>query len=200
MTTKGTFQLGRTKSMSGDFYIAFIDVTDKDGHIWNHCEVRGWTKEEAISNAKLILSALNNSENQNKETSDKVKIKRLETRNTILELTLQTLRDQMRDGNSDGKYDLFLEILKNADVKTDKFPNGLTSWYETHHEIVRAIAIADDRETSSLLKKIHETKGIGGLYELAENLTDEFEKLNDGREWDGEFFDEVEKFSEEKLK
>ena len=37
-------------------------------------------------------------------------------------------------------------------------------------------------------------QGTGGMYELAEELTDEFEKLNADREWDGEFFDEIEEF------
>lgn len=32
------------------------------------------------------------------------------------------------------------------------------------------------------------------MYELAEELTDKFETLNQNREWDGEFFDEIEAF------
>ena len=45
----------------------------------------------------------------------------------------------------------------------------------------------------------HSEQGHGGLYELAEELTDEFELLNKGRVWDGEFFDEIEEFLSEKL-
>jgi hypothetical protein len=35
---------------------------------------------------------------------------------------------------------------------------------------------------------------------LANDLTDEFELLNKDREWDGEFFDEIERFLDEKFK
>jgi hypothetical protein len=43
-----------------------------------------------------------------------------------------------------------------------------------------------------------ESYGTGGLYELAESLTDDFEKLNAGRLWDGEFFEEIWDFLESK--
>ncbi len=36
--------------------------------------------------------------------------------------------------------------------------------------------------------------GHGGLYELAEFLTDKFELLNKGKTWDGNWFDEIESF------
>lgn len=81
------------------------------------------------------------------------------------------------------------------------FPNGFESWQETHFEVVsyieqlRSQAIIE----SNLINEIQETKGTGGFYELAEELTDEFEKLNEGREWDGEFFDEIEDFLGKKL-
>jgi hypothetical protein len=52
---------------------------------------------------------------------------------------------------------------------------------------------------SELLEKTIKEKGHGGLYELAEDLTDEFETINKNREWDGEFFEEIETFLNEKL-
>lgn len=39
----------------------------------------------------------------------------------------------------------------------------------------------------------------GGLWELAEELTDIFQKRNEGREWDGEFFEVMGAFIEENL-
>ena len=77
-----------------------------------------------------------------------------------------------------------------------EFPNGFASWQETHYEVVAAItSIALDNDNKdNLVYKTYREDGLGGLYELAEELTDEFELLNKGREWDGEFFEEIEGF------
>jgi len=75
------------------------------------------------------------------------------------------------------------------------FPNGFSSWQETHYEVVQAISeeyLKD--EPKGLVLECQEAKGHGGLYELAEELTDEFEKLHIGREWDGDFFEVISKF------
>jgi hypothetical protein len=42
--------------------------------------------------------------------------------------------------------------------------------------------------------------GTGLFYELATVWTDEFEAKNKGREWDGEFFEEIDAFVEGKIK
>lgn len=76
-------------------------------------------------------------------------------------------------------------------------PNGFTSWYETHHEVVATIHT--EKPNSPVLKKIQLEEGRCGFYTLAKKLTDKFEKLNTGREWDGEFFEEVEKFLTKEL-
>jgi len=41
--------------------------------------------------------------------------------------------------------------------------------------------------------------GRGALYELAEDWTNQFEERNKNRDWDGEFFDEIEQFITEKI-
>jgi len=87
----------------------------------------------------------------------------------------------------------------------EKFPNGFASWYETHHEVVSAITqsiLLEEKEPEfkSKATTVSEEQGTGGLYELAEELTDKFEKLHEGREWDGEFFDEIEDFLQKELK
>lgn len=80
------------------------------------------------------------------------------------------------------------------------FPNGFESWHETHFEVVSRIAIEHQKDIpTGLVAERHEMSGHGGLYELAEELTDEFEALHEGREWDGDFFDTIESFLEEKL-
>lgn len=84
-----------------------------------------------------------------------------------------------------------------------QFPNGFTSWQETHYEVVSAIERswnAMGESDSQVVSERQLAQGHGGLYELAEELTDEFEALNAGREWDGEFFDEIEVFLDRKLK
>jgi hypothetical protein len=86
-------------------------------------------------------------------------------------------------------------------MSTEKhFPNGFESWMETHYEVVEAmttVLLRDD--TSNVVTDRQEKQGHGGLYEFAEELTDEFELMNEGREWDGEFFDEIEKFLNDKI-
>ena len=81
------------------------------------------------------------------------------------------------------------------------FPNGFASWQETHYEVVQAITIEhiQDKRTG-LVAYRHEAQGIGGLYELAEELTDEFEAIHEGHEWDGEFFETIEEWLSLQLK
>ncbi len=77
--------------------------------------------------------------------------------------------------------------------------NGLPSYLETHFEIVDLICIDTDNE-DSLAYHIAETQGRGGMYKLAEKLTDEFEEIYQGREWDGDFFDTISEFINNKNK
>ena len=87
-------------------------------------------------------------------------------------------------------------------MKTEKnFPNGFSSWQETHYEVVQAITLEhiQDKRTG-LVAYRHEAQGIGGLYELAEELTDEFEAIHEGETWeDTGFLETLENFIDEKL-
>ena len=81
------------------------------------------------------------------------------------------------------------------------FSNGFESWHETHFEVVQEISNELSKvQPEGIVKKMQDEFGHGGLYILAFELTNEFEKLNKGRQWDGEFFDEIETFLAEKLK
>lgn len=81
-------------------------------------------------------------------------------------------------------------------MKTKEF----ISWSETHFEISGAISIELNKNwMSKKLKTIQKEEGHCGFYNLANKLTDEFEELNKNREWDGEFFDEVEQFIEKNI-
>ena len=79
-------------------------------------------------------------------------------------------------------------------------PFDFESWHETHYEVVAAIATecAKD-EPQGLVKEVLDEQGYGGRYELARDLTNEFETLNKDRQWDGEYFDEIELFLNQKL-
>jgi hypothetical protein len=76
-------------------------------------------------------------------------------------------------------------------------PNGLISWTETHFEVV-AHLIRTENQSGSLSNQRHTQQGIGGLYELAEDLATQFEKKFEGKDWDGDFYDEIEAFLSEK--
>lgn len=76
-----------------------------------------------------------------------------------------------------------------SDNKT--FPNGFESWHETHYEIVQHLTETIDN-SGSLANCRQEQQGHGGLYELAEELTDKFELQHQDRVWDGDFFDTIE--------
>jgi len=91
--------------------------------------------------------------------------------------------------------DLLMEITE-PDAQPD-FPNGFDSWQQTHFEIAGIIHQSTERK-GSLSCQCHESEGIGGLYQLAQEMTDEFENLHTARNWDGEFFDELDQFCRSK--
>lgn len=81
-----------------------------------------------------------------------------------------------------------------------EFPNSFENWYESFFEVTTYIEERlrfYDNNDGNEVEEIHrrvESEGRGGLYLLAKEWTDEFEELNKGREWDGEFFDEIDEF------
>lgn len=82
--------------------------------------------------------------------------------------------------------------------KDENFDFG--SYLETHFEIVEHIAL-NRNDNKTAIGKYYDSEmseGTGGLYILAEKWTDEFETINKGRTWDGEYFDEIEDFLKKK--
>ena len=73
------------------------------------------------------------------------------------------------------------------------FPNGFGYWQETHFEIVSHI-VTTCKTVGTMANDVNNLYGTKGMYKLAEELTDEFENLHKGRTWDGDYFDEIEKF------
>lgn len=83
------------------------------------------------------------------------------------------------------------------------FPNGLTNYLETYFEVVSYITLSLDIDTTiqsvTIFHEVQETQGRVGLYTLAKRWTNDFEKLYYGRVWDGEWFDVLYKFLENKV-
>jgi hypothetical protein len=67
------------------------------------------------------------------------------------------------------------------------------SWQETHFEMVAHIQSSVDHPC--FVADTHESEGRGGLYLLAEELTDEFEEIHKNTDWKEEnYIDEIEIF------
>lgn len=86
-------------------------------------------------------------------------------------------------------------VIKHNEHKIKIFPNGFASWQETHFEITRHI-ISELNKTlpNGPISEAMNNKGLGGVYELSEKMTDKFETENKDREWDGGFYDAIERF------
>lgn len=99
------------------------------------------------------------------------------------------------DGFGINKHEAFNDLMNNMpdgeELVNDRFPNGFESWYETHYFVSVHLSETEDVETSLAYHRTSR-QGMGGLWELSEELTDEFEKINKGRQWDGEWMDELE--------
>lgn len=107
---------------------------------------------------------------------------------------LPALLAVIQDGNSEGKRQAEIELRRLAQVAdkfVEQFPNGFDAWHETHFEIVSYLNRTVDQDGTFANSTMH-TQGTGGLYTVAESLTNEFERQHKGREWDGDFFDTLE--------
>ena len=86
-------------------------------------------------------------------------------------------------------------ILQKHELEDERFPNGLDSWKETHYIVSSRIESISDQGLNEVVNNL----STGERWDLAKLLTDEFENQNSGREWDGEFFDELDDFINSKL-
>jgi hypothetical protein len=81
-----------------------------------------------------------------------------------------------------------------------QFPNGFESWAETHFEMVTYISQCDDETGAIGFASI--MGGMGGLYDLAQEWTTEFEQKHQGVEWgkddDTQYFDTLDEFLNQK--
>lgn len=83
-----------------------------------------------------------------------------------------------------------------------RFPNGLESYLETHFHIAGVIAIELSKPEfdSKVVDDRYAAQGTGGMYELAQELTDEFEVEHEAATMaDSNYFEIIDDFIERKL-
>lgn len=78
------------------------------------------------------------------------------------------------------------------------YQNGKESWMETFWLITKQMQ-AEINSKKFLESKWYSDGGMLSEYTLAVSLADEFEKANKGRDWDGEWIEEIEKFVQKKM-
>ena len=102
--------------------------------------------------------------------------------------------------NNQNITELISSLRSSAKELFDLIEDKLSSWKDTHYEMVQAIVLNPDSE---IVRTTEEEMGYGGMYELAEDLTNEFEELHKGKVWgenNDSFFEEIEIFIENKFK
>jgi hypothetical protein len=90
--------------------------------------------------------------------------------------------------------------IEGVNMSEKEFSNTFTDWAESHYEISCLISnLVSEEDPSPRLKEVMEKEGTSGLYGLSIELTDLFERDNQGREWDGEWLTAVYDFVLEQL-
>lgn len=100
------------------------------------------------------------------------------------------------------EFNLVASVLNQlAKEKSTSVPkNGFREWAETHHEIVATIhAIIDNGIKLPRLERLLKMEGFGGLYDLCIELTNEFCKMYENEEWDGDWVDTIHFFVDNRL-
>lgn len=77
-------------------------------------------------------------------------------------------------------------------ITTAIFMTKNRNWIETYFEVVSFISYElSQNPKNGVIIETQIVQGHCGLYDLANEWTNEFEGFNKGREWDGEFIDEI---------
>jgi hypothetical protein len=101
------------------------------------------------------------------------------------------------------EYNLVASMLNQlAKEKANGVPkNGFRDWAETHHEMVCTIHALITNDTMPIrLLDIIDDEGVGGLYALGIDLTNEFCNTYENKEWNGNWIDTIIEFVNAKLK
>ena len=83
-----------------------------------------------------------------------------------------------------------------------RFQNSIENYLETYYEIVQAITIEHIKDSpKGKVKDIYDSEGRGGLYVLANQLTNKFENMYKNVNWGDEldWFDTIDIFIKNEL-
>ena len=119
-----------------------------------------------------------------------------------LDHTYQAVMDAMYNADNVSKQEVLLvsNLLNQLASKKAKLPKGFREWAETHHQIVCTIhAMINNDTMPNKLLDIVDKDGLGGLYELGIELTNEFCRIYENEEWDGDWVDTIIYFTNIKL-
>ena len=119
-----------------------------------------------------------------------------------LDHTYQAVMDAMYNADNVSKQEVLLvsSLLNQLASKKSKLPKGFREWAETHHQIVCTIhALINNDTMPNKLLDIVDKDGLGGLYELGIELTNEFCRIYENEEWDGDWVDTIIYFTNIKL-
>ena len=119
-----------------------------------------------------------------------------------LDHTYQAVMDAMYNADNVSKQEVLLlsSLLNQLASKKSKLPKGFREWAETHHQIVCTIhALINNDTMPNRLLDIVDKDGLGGLYELGIELTNEFCRIYENEEWYGDWVDTIIEFTNLKL-
>jgi len=119
-----------------------------------------------------------------------------------LDHTYQAVMDAMYNADNVSKQEVLLvsSLLNQLASKKSKLPKGFREWAETHHQIVCTIhAMINNDTMPNRLLDIVDKDGLGGLYELGIELTNEFCRIYENEEWGGDWVDTIIYFTNIKL-
>lgn len=119
-----------------------------------------------------------------------------------LDHTYQAVMDAMYNADNVSKQEVLLvsSLLNQLASKKVTLPKGFRDWAETHHEIVCTIhAFINNDIMPNKLMDIVDKDGVGGLYDLGIDLTNEFCNTYENRIWDGDWVDTIIQFTKLQL-
>ena len=112
--------------------------------------------------------------------------------------SLGSLRIFLNKADANDHYEKLLETHSHGRVVWGKTEiEGFECYLETHYEVTAAIERAEDE---ALQDDENLFDGMGEKWIAAQRFTTEFEQLNQSREWDGEWLDELDEFMSDKIK
>jgi hypothetical protein len=106
------------------------------------------------------------------------------------------LRKQYTEYEQEGKNATAnerLSIAAHLGMVVDEL-DQFDDYLETYHEITAYITLALYEDQKCVVTQRYAEQGHGGMYELAEEWTNEFHSLYADREWDGEWLDTITEF------